>query len=117
MHRHNAGFHPVRTIFSSVSVVLLSVLYTAGAGGFVLELVGWATSTLGLAWSPAALSATSRITLSIFWFALMVPVFMGVVFRSFLVSVIWQFLRHGNWLESTRVANKKLSARYEVRKA
>ena len=97
-------------------MVLLSGLYAAGAGGFVLELVRLTTSTLGLGWSPEEFSGTVRTALGISWFALAVPVCMALQFQSFLVSVIWQFFRHGSWVESTRVANKKLAARYRVRK-
>ena len=102
-------------IFSSVLAVLLSSLYTAGTGGFVLVLAQWTTSVFNLGWSPEELSGTVRTALSISWFALVVPVFMAVLFRSVLLSVLSQFFFNGNWVESTRAANKKLAAQYRVR--
>ena len=114
MRRQDAGFHPARIIFSCVLAVLLSGLYAAGTGGFVLELVQFTTSSLGFNWSPEQLSGTARTALGIAWFALVVPVFMAVLFRSFLVSAIWQVFRHGSWVESTREANKKLADQYRV---
>ena len=109
-------FHPTRVILSSVLVILLSGLYAAGTGGLILELVQATTRLFSLGWSPEELSVTSWTAVSIFWFALAVPVFLAVLFRSFLVSVVWEFLHNRSWVESTRVANDKLAAWYMDRK-
>ena len=114
MHPQNTGFHPERVVFSSLLAILLSSLYAAGTGGFVLEIIRFTASTLEFDWSPEELSSTTRIALGIGWFALVVPIFMAALFRSFLASVLWQVLRHGNWMESTRKANRKLAARYRI---
>ena len=105
-------FHPTRVVLSSVLVILLSGLYAAGTGVLILEFVQATTRLFSLDWSPAQLSVTSRTAGSILWFAFAVPVFLAGVFRSFLVSVAWEFLHNRSWVESTRRANEKLAAWY-----
>lgn len=117
MHPQNTRFHPARIVFSSMLAVLLSSLYAAGAAGFLLQIIRFTASTLGFDWSPEELSGTARIALGIGWFALMVPIFAVALFRSFLVSVLWQVLRHGNWVESTQKANRELAAWYRIHRS
>lgn len=105
-------FHPTRVVLSSGLVILLSGLYAAGTGVLILEVVHATTSLFNLDWSPEELSVTSRTAGSILWFAVAIPVFLAGVFRSFLVSVAWEFLHNRSWVESTRRANEKLAAWY-----
>ena len=102
----------VLAVLAAVGAVLLSALYTLGVGGALLAVVEIGSQVLGFEWSPHEIPTWIRICLAVGLALIVMPLFMGSLFGSFLVRVTMVDLVtfRFSWSNSIRKVAKRLAA-------